>query len=127
MMRYSVVVLCMFLIACGSSRKADSPFQEKGYFWGRILERKTDGLTISALRLEVISESGQVDDVQEIQNRFFDIRYDIKDRAWYFDYTEPPLYEFNGKTVQVGDVHRFYYYNKGFFPREDKILIRSVN
>lgn len=117
----SIGILVSFS-SCGSSYKMREYFQDKGFFLGKVIERKTDGITISGLKVSVLDELDQIENLDYIDPRFFEVRYDIKDKKWYFAYTEPPLFELHGKPVIVGKVYRFYYYDMGFFPFGKEII-----
>lgn len=118
----------MILNGCASRTAVHvTPDTDRGYFLGIVLKRKTDGLTISSLKIKVINTPEDLAKIKEISQRRFDVRYDIKDKKWYFVSMEPPALDYNGRSLQPGDVYRFFYYDRGFFPQEDEIFIESRN
>ena len=122
-----VFIFLTLVMDCSSSNQNRSLFQDKGYFLAEIVKRKTDGIVIVGLEVKIIKDKDEIEKIKSIDNRSFDIRYDKKDKKWYFAMIEPPAYQVSGKAIRVGNIHRFYYYDKGFFPREELIYIESVN
>ena len=116
-----------FLLSCTHTEVKVDPARDKGYFIGIVLKRKTDGLTISALKVRVVRTKDDLDKINNIHPRIFDVRYDVKDRKWYFAMTEPPSLKFEGRSLKPGDVYRFFYYDRGFFPPVEEIWIESRN